>query len=65
MGAIDGVRFELKYCQRCGMLGLRDGESGGAYCEGCERRMAGVYLAPSEQRPGAMRSGADADGVRA
>ncbi len=42
--------FVLKYCERCGTLGLRDEESDRIYCQKCERKMAQTYLAPSELR---------------
>ena len=47
----DGMSLELKYCERCGTLGLRRGDSGQTYCGACWREMARVYLAPSEHRP--------------
>jgi hypothetical protein len=31
---------ELKYCERCGGLFLRDPEAGIVYCESCASRMA-------------------------
>lgn len=38
---------ELKYCERCGTLGLRRRGSSHIYCEGCAEEMANVYKAPS------------------
>jgi hypothetical protein len=29
------VTYELKYCERCGSLGLRRSQSGETYCEPC------------------------------
>ena len=34
------VRMELKYCEHCGGLWVREG-GGGAYCEKCEEKVAG------------------------
>lgn len=34
------IRMELKYCERCGGLGLRPAGSGLSYCESCAREMA-------------------------
>ncbi len=36
------VRLELKYCERCGSLGLRPAASGAIYCASCARAMAQV-----------------------
>ena len=33
------LRVELKYCERCGALWLRDPSSGHVYCEHCRPRM--------------------------
>lgn len=43
--------LEMKYCERCGTLGLRQEGSQQVYCAGCTREMARVFLAPSEFRP--------------
>lgn len=42
--------MELKYCERCGNLGLRRNGSRHTYCAGCEQEMARTYLAPSASR---------------
>jgi Zn-finger nucleic acid-binding protein len=34
------LRFELKYCERCGGLWLRPAGGGQTYCMGCARQMA-------------------------
>ena len=34
------TRLELKYCERCGALGLRRLESGDNYCEGCAQLLS-------------------------
>ncbi len=31
------ITYELKYCERCGSLGLRRLQSGEAYCGRCEQ----------------------------
>ena len=36
------VRMELKYCERCGGLWLREHASGMAFCGGCELKLAGM-----------------------
>jgi hypothetical protein len=33
------LRVELKYCERCGALWLRDPSTGNVYCEHCRPRM--------------------------
>ena len=33
------MRVELKYCERCGALWLRDPSTGHVYCEHCRPRM--------------------------
>jgi hypothetical protein len=43
------LRFELKYCERCGGLWLRPAGGGQTYCVGCARQMAELP-APSEER---------------
>ncbi len=47
--------LELKYCERCGTLGLRHEASGQIYCTACAREMERVFLAPSELRPEAKK----------
>ncbi len=46
--AIAQERLELKYCERCGTLGLQRSGCGRIYCDGCKVEMDKVYLAPSE-----------------
>ncbi len=41
--------MELKYCERCGMLGLRVNDSNQVYCGQCEHEMSEVYKAPSRE----------------
>lgn len=39
--------FELKYCERCGGLGLRRTHSGTSYCATCDQMMQNFLLRPS------------------
>jgi hypothetical protein len=39
--------YELKYCERCGGLGLRRQESGQPYCSDCEQMMQHFLLRPA------------------
>ncbi len=50
IGSMMIQEVELKYCERCGTLGLRRRASGQIYCTGCAREMARVFLAPSDLR---------------
>ena len=43
------VRMELKYCEHCGGLWVREG-GGGAYCEKCEEKVADLPI--PKKRPG-------------
>jgi hypothetical protein len=38
--------FELKYCERCGGLGVRRPHSGAAYCFGCAHMMRNFLVRP-------------------
>jgi hypothetical protein len=38
--------FELKYCERCGGLGLRRNHSGLSYCRQCVQMMQKFLLTP-------------------
>ena len=49
-----GFNTELKYCERCGTLGLRREGSGRVYCGLCEQAMSEVYLAPHRSRNGEL-----------
>jgi len=44
------VKFELKYCERCGGLWLRPAGGGQVYCVGCAQQMA--ELPPASQKLG-------------
>jgi hypothetical protein len=43
------LQFELKYCERCGGLGLRPVGGGQIYCAACWRQMA--QLPPGSKEP--------------
>jgi len=43
--------YELKYCERCGSLGLRRSQSTGTYCEPCGRILLNYSLARDPARP--------------
>lgn len=45
------MRLELKYCERCGGLWLRERANGVPYCGGCERALAAM---PSRSALAAM-----------
>ena len=49
--------FELKYCERCGGLGLRRSKSGLPYCSECEQIMRYFVLEPNSKCaiPGRLR----------
>jgi hypothetical protein len=36
----DKVRVELKYCEHCGGLWVRESGAGGVYCEKCQPKVA-------------------------
>jgi hypothetical protein len=42
---MEATTFELKYCERCGTLGLRRSESTENYCEPCGRMLMNHPLA--------------------
>jgi hypothetical protein len=60
-------RVELKYCEGCGGLGVRECGGGQVYCDDCARKMAElpVSTTPSRRptlpvgRPSALRDFAD------
>lgn len=43
---MERTTFELKYCERCGALGLRRSQSSESYCEPCAQVLTN-YLTPS------------------
>jgi ribosomal protein L37AE/L43A len=45
---VDAVRMELKYCEHCGGLWIREGGAG-VYCGRCEQKVA--ELATAKKRP--------------
>ncbi|MGA7751543.1 MAG: hypothetical protein WCB05_01885 [Candidatus Sulfotelmatobacter sp.] len=46
------VRVELKYCERCGGLWVREG-GGGVYCNTCQPEIADLPI--PKKRPGNVR----------
>lgn len=50
LGRAQQYGMELKYCERCGTLGLRRGGSSQVYCSECEEAMSQVYRAPLHKR---------------
>jgi hypothetical protein len=46
------VKVELKYCERCGALGVRECGAGAVYCDGCLIEVA--QLPPPKKRPGRL-----------
>ena len=47
------IQLELKYCERCGGLWLRQRDSGEAYCPPCAVAMREIF--PSSRKPGRPR----------
>lgn len=45
------VRVELKYCEHCGALWVREG-GGGVYCERCQPKVADLPV--PKKKPGAL-----------
>ncbi len=43
------VTYELKYCERCGSLGLRRSQSGESYCQPCSQ-ILNSYSIPGDRR---------------
>jgi hypothetical protein len=39
---IEIIQMELKYCERCGGLWMREASNGSPYCPGCAAWMAGL-----------------------
>lgn len=48
--------YELKYCERCGGLGLRRNKSGLPYCRDCEHMLHNFLTRrPADTAPGQLR----------
>jgi hypothetical protein len=43
------VRVELKYCEHCGALWVREG-GGGVYCEKCQPKVADLPIVKTKSR---------------
>ena len=58
---MESIRYELKYCERCGTLKLRQVASVSTYCRSCEGLLARFTLArdagakPDAVAPPALR----------
>ncbi|HUO13626.1 MAG TPA: hypothetical protein VMX38_01470 [Verrucomicrobiae bacterium] len=48
------VRVELKYCERCGALWVRECGAGVMYCEKCQGEVAELPI-PTRRKPGRPR----------
>lgn len=46
------VRMELKYCERCGGLWVRERGAGVVYCENCQPKMEDLPV--SKKKPGRL-----------
>lgn len=44
------TRVELKYCEHCGGLWVREG-GGGVYCEKCQPKIADLPIPRKQRRP--------------
>jgi hypothetical protein len=49
----NNVRLELKYCEHCGGLWLRETGAGVVYCDKCQAKVAD--LPAPKKRPGRLR----------
>ncbi len=50
---VDEVRVELKYCEHCGSLWVRERGAGVVYCEKCQRMVED--LPSKKKRPGRIK----------
>ena len=48
------VRKELKYCEHCGGLWVRECGAGVVYCENCQRRVADLPI-PKKKKQGRIK----------
>jgi hypothetical protein len=48
-----GVRVELKYCEHCGGLWLRERGAAGVYCDKCQAKVADLPV--PKKKPGRVR----------
>lgn len=55
--SVKELRFELKYCERCGGLWLRPVGGGQVYCAGCWREMEQLPPGSKEPEPAKMQRG--------
>jgi hypothetical protein len=52
-GEVKEVRVELKYCERCGGLWVRECGAGEVYCGSCQAKMAELPISRTK-RPGRL-----------
>ena len=57
---MDTTKFELKYCELCGALGLRRAQSSENYCRSCEELLTQRVVAHHSSRRG-RSAGPDAE----
>ncbi len=50
-GDNEEVRMELKYCEHCGGLWLRECGAGVVYCGNCQPKVADLPVAKKKRRP--------------
>ena len=58
---MDTTKFELKYCELCGALGLRRAQSSENYCRSCEELLTQRVVAHHSSRRG--RTSRPDDGI--
>jgi len=51
-GENESVRVELKYCEHCGGLWVRERGAGVVYCDNCQPKVADLPI--SKKRPGRL-----------
>lgn len=56
-----GIRMELKYCERCGGLFLRQAESARVYCVTCAPAMR--EMAVGKKQPASVRAAEEMEGA--
>jgi ribosomal protein L37AE/L43A len=50
------IKFELKYCERCGSLRLRRADSRVTYCQSCTHLLDPTLLGASSALAGGLKS---------
>ncbi len=57
-------RYELKYCECCGGLGLRRQDSGVPYCRDCEQMLQNLLITPGPPLTGSPQRSAFSSAIR-